>query len=99
MNKVVITHCIECNEWIPADSYGCGTYCDELQEVISETDPDIAIPDNCPKIKAYEDRESRAVELLKDAVGIMNNIPKELRLQAFEGWIDFVKELLAQEKI
>lgn len=42
---------MECSNRLPADSYGIGIYCDELQEIISRVDEDIAIPDHCPKLE------------------------------------------------
>ncbi len=50
MNKVIITKCIDCACWCPANTYGNGVYCDELQTTISELDCDIDIPDYCPKL-------------------------------------------------
>ncbi len=50
MNKVIITKCIECANWCPATSLGTGTYCDELQRIISGGDVEIDIPDICPKL-------------------------------------------------
>lgn len=45
---VTITKCIECANWFPADSHGTGTYCDDLQKVVS--DDEQIIPDVCPKL-------------------------------------------------
>ena len=48
-NKVVITCCTECANWLPADSYGCGTYCEELNRVVHEPNSgEDLIPDCCP---------------------------------------------------
>jgi len=51
-NTITITKCIECGSWIPADSHGTGTYCDELQRIVSD---DIEmIPDCCPKLTTQQ---------------------------------------------
>ena len=56
-NKVIITSCHGCCNWSPADTYGCGTYCDELGIVVispkDETD-DSPIPDCCPLLDKKE---------------------------------------------
>lgn len=54
MNKLIITKCIECAQWVPANSYGVGVYCDELGQVISETETDMGIPDICPLLITQE---------------------------------------------
>ncbi|OEU68466.1 MAG: hypothetical protein BBJ57_07250 [Desulfobacterales bacterium PC51MH44] len=50
MNQVIITKCIECANWCPANNHGTGVYCDELQQTLSELDEELDIPDYCPKL-------------------------------------------------
>ena len=55
-NRIKITVCQDCADWSPADSYGCGVYCDELGKIVCKpedpTDEDGSdpIPDCCPKL-------------------------------------------------
>ena len=50
LNKLTITHCSECWECYPADSYGCGTYCGLKNKIVSKLDNNVKIPNWCPKL-------------------------------------------------
>ena len=50
-NRLVIDDCADCINWTPADSYGCGCYCTELNKVVHEPIcEDMPIPDECPRL-------------------------------------------------
>jgi len=50
MNSFLITKCNECSDSRPNDSFGCGIFCDELMQIVSEDDCEALIPDNCPRL-------------------------------------------------
>ena len=79
MNEVVITKCIECGNWSPADSYGNGVYCDELDKVVEEVDAEIGIPDVCPKLpkQIVGIREPRYDEVFFHGLDELNKISSE----------------------
>jgi len=67
MSKI-ITRCSQCWEWSPTDSYGCGSYCDELGEKVSD-DNDCDIPENCP----IKDVKNPAIKIIEDEIEIIQN--------------------------
>lgn len=46
---ITISSCVECGDWLPSDSYGCGTICAELMRHVS-MESDCEIPDWCPRL-------------------------------------------------
>jgi len=73
MNKVVITVCSECSCHCPADSYGAGTFCDELMEKLHDTICDLPIPDKCPKI-SQNGNENKSDNNESDAIALITHI-------------------------
>jgi hypothetical protein len=53
-NTLTINCCEDCSGWTPVDSYGNGTFCDELNEIVYDGKGSMSltpIPDNCPRLE------------------------------------------------
>lgn len=46
-NKIIITNCHNCANWLPVDKFGRGSFCSEVKK---EVIPENLIPDWCPKL-------------------------------------------------
>lgn len=48
--QLIITKCQDCWDWFPADSWGCGTFCGNVDRVVDTVKPDAEIPEWCPRL-------------------------------------------------
>jgi hypothetical protein len=58
MNSITLTDCFECWEHRPADSYGCGCFCDLAKQYVPMVEETAPIPDWCPKLEKIKLMES-----------------------------------------